>query len=47
MKEFTREERAFIEGTELAIDWGLPISDEDFKKYNELIKDDDKAEPSV
>ena len=39
MKKHTREEQAFIEGTELAIDWGLPIPDEDFEKYIELTKE--------
>lgn len=36
MKEFTQEEQTFIEGTELALDWGLPIPSEDLEKYNEL-----------
>ena len=39
MKEFTQEELAFIEGTEFALDYGLPIPDEDFEKYIELTKD--------
>lgn len=38
MKKFTREELAFIEGTELAIDWNLPIPEEDFERYIELTK---------
>lgn len=38
MKEYTQEELAFIEGTELALDCGSPIPDEDFEKYIELTK---------
>lgn len=38
MREYTKEEQAFIEGIELAIDWGLSISDEDFEKYIELTR---------
>lgn len=38
MKEFTQEEQTFIEGTELALDWGLPIPNEDFEEYIELTK---------
>lgn len=38
MKKYTEEELAFIEGTEFAMDYGLPIPDEDFEKYIELIK---------
>lgn len=39
MKEYTQTELAFIEGTEFALDYGLPIPDKDFKKYIELTKD--------
>lgn len=39
MKKYTKEEQTFIDGTELALDWGLPIPDEDYEKYIELIKD--------
>lgn len=38
MRELTEEELAFIEGIELTLDYGLPVSDEDFEKYVELIK---------
>lgn len=38
MRKYTEEELAFIEGTELALDWGSPITDEDFDKYIELTK---------
>ena len=38
MKEYTQEEQSFIEGTELALDWGLSIPDEDFERYVELTK---------
>lgn len=38
MKKYTEEERAFIDGTELALDLGLRIPDEDFEKYIELTK---------
>lgn len=34
----TPEELAFIGGIELAIDWNLPISEEDYKRYLELIR---------
>lgn len=36
MKKYTQEELAFIEGTEFALDYGLPIPDKDFEKYIEL-----------
>lgn len=39
MNKYTEEELAFIEGTEFSLDYGLPISDEDFEKYLELTKD--------
>lgn len=32
----TDEEQSFIEGTEFALDWGLPIPNEDFEEYVEL-----------
>ena len=38
MKKYTEEEQAFINGTEFAIDWNLPIPDEDYKRYIELIE---------
>lgn len=38
MREYTQEELVFIEGTEFALDYGLPIPDEDFEKYIELTK---------
>ena len=34
----TSDEQGFIDVVELALDWNLPISDEDYKKYEELIK---------
>lgn len=37
MNKLTKEEQAFIEGIELAIDWNLPIPKEDYEKYCELI----------
>lgn len=36
MRVYTREEIAFVEGTELALDWGLKIPEEDIKRYVEL-----------
>ena len=39
LKEHTQEEQAFIEGTEFALDWNLPIPDEDYKKYIELVEE--------
>ena len=39
IKEYTQEELAFIEGTEFALDCGLPIPDEDFEKYIDLTRD--------
>lgn len=36
MKKYTQEELAFIDGTELALDYGLLIPKEDFEKYIEL-----------
>ena len=36
MKIYTKEEQAFIDGTELALDWNLSIPEEDYKKYIEL-----------
>lgn len=38
MEEYTQDELAFIEGTELALDYGMPIPDEDFEKYIELTR---------
>lgn len=38
IKKFTEEELAFIDGTEFALDYGLPIPNEDFEKYLELTK---------
>ena len=36
--KYTREEQAFIDGMELAIDWNLrPIPEENYKRYYELI----------
>ena len=43
IKKYTQEELAFIESTEFALDHGLPISDDDFEKYFELIKDRSKT----
>lgn len=34
----THEEQAIIDGVELALDWGLPIPEEQYKKYEELIE---------
>lgn len=39
MKEYTQEEQALIEGVELALDWYMPVPEEDLKKYFELTKD--------
>ena len=39
MKNYTQEELAFIEGTEFALDYGLPIPKENFEKYIELTND--------
>lgn len=39
MRKYTEEELAFIDGTELALDYGLPISEDDFERYFELTKD--------
>jgi len=36
MGNLTNEERAFIDGIELAIDYMLPITDEDFLRYKLL-----------
>lgn len=33
----TPEELAFIGGIEMAMDWNLPISEEDLKRFFELI----------
>lgn len=38
MNKYTQEELAFIEGTEFALDYGLPIPDEDFEKYLKLTR---------
>ena len=38
MIKLTREEEAFIDGVELAIDWCIPLPKEDYEKYEELIK---------
>lgn len=38
MRELIEEELALIEGIELTLDYGLPVSDEDLKKYIELTK---------
>lgn len=35
-KRYTDEEQALIDGVEYAIDYRLPISEEDYKKYLEL-----------
>lgn len=40
MKKYTREELAFIQGTEFAIDWNLPIPEEDYEVYYKLIERD-------
>lgn len=34
----TREELAIIDGVEPALDWNLPVPEEDLKKYEEPIK---------
>ena len=34
----TENDKAFIQTVELAIDFGLGVSEEDYKKYLELIK---------
>lgn len=39
MNKHTQEELAFIDGTEFALDYDLPIPDEDFEKYLELTSD--------
>lgn len=36
MKNLTPEEQALIDTVELAVDWNLPVPDEDYKKYLEL-----------
>ncbi|MBO5828776.1 MAG: hypothetical protein J6R59_10065 [Paludibacteraceae bacterium] len=36
MKNYVQEEQAFIDGVEFAMDWNLPIPEEDYKKYYEL-----------
>ncbi len=33
------DKEAFIQGTELAIDWNFPIPDEQYQLYEELIKE--------
>ena len=38
MRELTEKEQALIEGVELTLDYGLPVSDEDYEKYVELTK---------
>ena len=43
MRELTEKEQALIEGVELTLDYGLPVSNEDFKKYIELTKDRGKT----
>lgn len=30
-------EDAFVEGTELALDYGLPVPEEDFEKYKKIV----------
>ena len=42
MKKYTEKELAFIGGTELAIDWNLPIPEEDYEEYLKLIKDESR-----
>lgn len=37
-EKLTEEEQGFIDVVELALDWSLPVPDEDYKKYEELIK---------
>lgn len=32
------DEQGFIDAVELALDWNLPVSDEDYKRYEEIIK---------
>ena len=36
-EKYNKSTKAFIEGTELALDYGLPIPEEDLKKYKELV----------
>lgn len=38
----TPEEEAFIGGIEMAMDWNLPIPEEDLKRFFELINRDSK-----
>ena len=40
IKKFTQEEQSFIDGTEFALDWNLPIPNEDYEKYIELTEGD-------
>lgn len=37
-EKLTSDEQGLIDVVELALDWNLPVSDEDYKKYEELIK---------
>ena len=37
-EKLTEEEQGFIDAVELALDWNLPVSDEDYKRYEEIIK---------
>lgn len=36
MKNPTPEEQGLIDAVELAVDWNLPVPEEDYKKYLEL-----------
>lgn len=36
-KEIVKEDDAFVQGTELALDYALPVPEEDFKKYKEIV----------
>lgn len=37
LQETVGDTDAFIEGTELALDYGLPVPEEDLEKYKELV----------
>ena len=37
MREYTPSERALIDKVELALDWGMFISEEELQKYDELM----------
>ena len=47
MKNYVQEEQAFIDGLELAMDWNLPIPEEDYEKYCELINKREGGEINV